>query len=146
MENLNNAQIKEVVNKVDKLHSRCRDKTKVKLYRKVLGLRSKWAKEINENNDIVLAMMLKALGSDCPYCGNLIDIKNISLDHMVPLERGGVSYKNNVEIICTKCNIRKGIMTDKEFAWIMSKIDSMKEEPRDYILQKLSSRGYSSFG
>lgn len=40
----------------------------------------------------------------CVYCGNT---KNLSLDHLIPLSKGGAHSLNNVVIACVSCNCSK---------------------------------------
>ena len=44
---------------------------------------------------------------ECYYCAKKFDVENLSMDHLVPLVRGGRSTKNNVVVACKKCNSEK---------------------------------------
>ena len=44
---------------------------------------------------------------ECYYCGNKFDVDNLSMDHLVPVVRGGRSTKSNVVVSCKKCNFDK---------------------------------------
>jgi len=46
--------------------------------------------------------------SRCQYCGNRFPTSEMSLDHVVPLSRGGETSWTNVVCACTDCNKRKG--------------------------------------
>lgn len=50
--------------------------------------------------------------SKCPYCPST---DNLSIDHILPLSRGGTHTEDNVELVCLPCNIRKGTKTKEEF-------------------------------
>lgn len=41
----------------------------------------------------------------CQVCGSR---KNLSVDHIIPESRGGVSHPDNYQTLCKKCNSRKG--------------------------------------
>ncbi len=43
----------------------------------------------------------------CPYCERELNGSNKSLDHMIPLSRGGAHGLRNVLISCRECNLRK---------------------------------------
>ena len=52
----------------------------------------------------------------CPMCGRLIPQGKRHVDHMIPLSRGGLHVPENLEIMCKKCNLKKGAMrTDEIF-------------------------------
>ena len=44
-------------------------------------------------------------GHTCQYCGSASDL---TLDHVLPISRGGRTAWNNVVCCCRKCNARKG--------------------------------------
>jgi 5-methylcytosine-specific restriction enzyme A len=50
----------------------------------------------------------------CAYCGKRISARELTLDHVVPLARGGRSVKGNVVAACKECNNRKKLMTPAE--------------------------------
>lgn len=60
----------------------------------------------------------------CLYCGCAMMLEGAperqsnrcTLDHMMPLSRGGVDHWDNVVACCNTCNGRKGDMTVEEFA------------------------------
>ena len=43
----------------------------------------------------------------CHYCGNKFAPKDLTIDHLVPLVRGGRSTKGNLVPACKECNTRK---------------------------------------
>jgi len=43
----------------------------------------------------------------CHYCGQRVPPKELTLDHVVPLARGGRSSKNNCVPACKTCNTKK---------------------------------------
>ena len=43
----------------------------------------------------------------CHYCGKSVPPKELTLDHLVPLARGGKSTKGNCVPACKECNNRK---------------------------------------
>jgi len=50
----------------------------------------------------------------CQYCGDKFPTNELSLDHVVPLSRGGLTVWTNVVCACTRCNKRKGGRTPHE--------------------------------
>lgn len=51
----------------------------------------------------------------CHYCGRKVAYKNITMDHLVPLARGGRSTKDNLVPSCKKCNNLKKSMLPLEW-------------------------------
>ncbi len=43
----------------------------------------------------------------CYYCGKDFDPAFLTMDHLVPVVRGGQSIKNNLVVACRKCNSKK---------------------------------------
>jgi 5-methylcytosine-specific restriction endonuclease McrA len=43
----------------------------------------------------------------CHYCGKQVGAKALTMDHVVPLARGGRSTKGNVVPACKDCNTAK---------------------------------------
>jgi 5-methylcytosine-specific restriction protein A len=43
----------------------------------------------------------------CYYCGNEVPPKELTMDHIVPIVRGGKSVKNNLVPACKDCNNKK---------------------------------------
>lgn len=65
--------------------------------------------------------MAKAQGRLCAYCGQTMTFRprcpnTATIDHMVPLGRGGPDRRSNMLAACYDCNHRKGEMTLAEFA------------------------------
>ncbi len=50
----------------------------------------------------------------CHYCGGKFDFKNMTMDHIVPISRGGKSAKGNIVPSCKKCNTNKKYYTPAE--------------------------------
>jgi 5-methylcytosine-specific restriction protein A len=47
----------------------------------------------------------------CHYCGHKFKPSEITMDHLVPLARGGESSKNNLVPACKQCNAQKKLST-----------------------------------
>ncbi|WP_028584443.1 HNH endonuclease [Desulfogranum mediterraneum] len=43
----------------------------------------------------------------CYYCGEKVGFKNLTMDHVIPLARGGRSTKDNLVPCCKDCNTKK---------------------------------------
>ena len=51
----------------------------------------------------------------CHYCGGRFGRTELTMDHLVPLARGGRSTKDNLVPACKDCNNRKKVMLP--FEW-----------------------------
>lgn len=43
----------------------------------------------------------------CHYCGGKFPVRDLTMDHLVPLVRGGRSTKGNLVPACKDCNTKK---------------------------------------
>ncbi|MBN2655086.1 MAG: HNH endonuclease [Nitrospirae bacterium] len=60
----------------------------------------------------------------CSYCGRKFNPPELTMDHIVPLIRGGRSTKNNIAVCCKECNNRKRHMLPMEWSeYLESKCD-----------------------
>jgi len=50
----------------------------------------------------------------CHYCGGKFAPDKLTMDHIVPVARGGRSNKGNVVPACAACNKTKGVLTPAE--------------------------------
>jgi 5-methylcytosine-specific restriction endonuclease McrA len=74
--------------------------------------------------------------SRCQYCGHRAPTRELNLDHVIPLSRGGRSTWQNVVCCCLKCNSRKGNSLPQEAGMRLVKTP---KKPRWHPLVKLSS-------
>lgn len=51
----------------------------------------------------------------CAYCGQHRNIKYMTVDHIIPLSRGGTDSLGNLQCTCKKCNGLKEDMLPNEF-------------------------------
>ena len=52
----------------------------------------------------------------CYHCGEHFTSAELTMDHLLPIARGGVSNKRNCVPACKACNTRKGNKTRAELA------------------------------
>lgn len=55
-----------------------------------------------------------ALGR-CHWCGNTFPPDELTMDHIIPLTRGGKGSRNNVVPACKECNSRKKYLLPMEW-------------------------------
>ncbi len=64
----------------------------------------------------------------CQYCGTVLGSSELTLDHVVPRSRGGVSTWENLVACCHSCNRRKGNQSPTEAGM------KLMREPRTFTL------------
>lgn len=58
---------------------------------------------------------LRDCGQRCVYCATHLDHRTATLDHVVPLARGGAHDPGNLVVACAPCNRLKGELPPFEF-------------------------------
>ncbi|MES2767941.1 MAG: HNH endonuclease [Bdellovibrionota bacterium] len=51
----------------------------------------------------------------CYYCEKKFSKDNLTMDHKVPIARGGTSSMNNIVCCCKACNTKKKSLTSVDF-------------------------------
>lgn len=60
----------------------------------------------------------------CHYCGRTFAPKDLTLDHIVPLIRGGLSTKGNCVPACKECNNRKKDLLPLEWEEYLRRLEN----------------------
>jgi 5-methylcytosine-specific restriction enzyme A len=58
----------------------------------------------------------------CWYCGQKVGYHNLSMDHVIPLSRGGRSTKDNLVPSCKECNNKKKSLLPVEWDEYMDQL------------------------
>ena len=61
-------------------------------------------------------------GHHCELCGREIGVNEFTVDHIIPLARGGTNDMNNLRCLCHECNTMKGRLLDSEMNRTMTKL------------------------
>ena len=64
---------------------------------------------------------------ECYYCGGAFEPSELTMDHIVPLARGGKSTKGNIAACCKECNSKKKYMLPTEWDEYLTGIKENKE-------------------
>ena len=63
----------------------------------------------------------------CWYCGQKVGYHNLTMDHVIPLARGGRSTKDNLVPCCKECNTKKKNALPVEWDEYMDELQQRRE-------------------
>lgn len=75
-------------------------------------MRKKIEKEGFKLTEVLKRKVYDLQGRKCVICGSE---EGFHIDHKIPLFRGGKTVINNLQVLCSKCNLQKGAFTMEEF-------------------------------
>ena len=55
----------------------------------------------------ILIRVVRRDDSTCQECGTKLLDKDIEIDHIIPLSKGGATSENNLRVLCSECNKKK---------------------------------------
>ena len=70
--------------------------------------RRSWPKPLRER-------LRREQGGKCVYCGVRVTLTFSHVDHVIPVAQGGTNDEWNLQLLCPKCNGRKGDRNDQEY-------------------------------
>lgn len=78
-------------------------------------LRVKWlSKKLHKSVHFSRCSVLARDNFSCAYCGNHFPADKLTLDHIVPVSKGGARSWENIISACFKCNHRKANRTPEQ--------------------------------
>jgi 5-methylcytosine-specific restriction endonuclease McrA len=80
----------------------------------------------------------------CQYCGRKFHTSELSLDHITPRSRGGLSNWTNIVCCCIECNTHKGGRTPAE-AHMKLINEPVKPKRSPVVTLRLSNKKYASW-
>ncbi len=83
-------------------------------------------------------------GHLCQYCGRHYPIHQLSLDHVIPRSRGGMTTWENIVCACLTCNVRKGGRTPHEAKMTLVR-RPIKPKRNPLLALKLDNPKYESW-
>jgi 5-methylcytosine-specific restriction endonuclease McrA len=79
------------------------------------------------------------LNVGCRWCFTKITPQNMSIDHMLPICRGGLYTIENCGVICMDCNMRKSIMNDEEYEILRDALLLMPVNVASHVYRRLKA-------
>ena len=62
----------------------------------------------------------------CYYCNRMVGREKLTMDHLVPLSRGGKSKKGNVVPACKECNNKKKYLLPVEWEEYLNSLQDIR--------------------
>lgn len=63
---------------------------------------------VQEQKAIEKHQLYREQGGRCAGCAKSFERRNLELDHVVPRSKGGSDHGENLQLLCSDCNRRKG--------------------------------------
>lgn len=103
----------------------------------------KWASELGIDRARVptrpeIDAWLRLQAAVCPYCEVALTPKTYTIDHLIPLARGGRVEFDNLSPACKRCNDTKGEMTAAEFRQLRAMVLTWEDKGKN-VLARLRS-------
>lgn len=124
-------------------HTRNKPQSKCKPCAKAIGLKQSYSQK--RANAIAAADDRTLTGSVvgalfagtkiCPCCNKAMNWEDKTLDHWVPISKGGLHSQSNAIVLCRSCNSRKSDMSPSEW------LDKIDKDARERVLAKVKSLG-----
>lgn len=69
----------------------------------------------------------RCASGECYYCRKKVKSRDLTMDHIVPLIRGGRSTKGNVVPVCKECNDKKKYLIPLEWEEYLERLRKEEE-------------------
>lgn len=94
--------------------------------------------------DSIRYQVLMESGGRCALCGATKNERPLDVDHIKPRSKGGMTVRENLQVLCSKCNRSKGNKDDTDFREFKPADSDARclfcgEEIRERIVEDLGS-------
>lgn len=104
-----------------------------------LSTRSKkYGVECNVTIEELIQLMYDNYGTPCKYCGKILKIDNMVVDHIIPISKNGSSNIENLQIICKTSNGVKGSLTEDNLNLLLEWLNTVPEDLKKDITTRLA--------
>ena len=69
-------------------------------------------------------------GTQCGGCMTKLPLRNLTVDHIKPLEKGGSDRPSNLQLLCGTCNSMKGTGTQRQLVRKLEQQKLVKAQPK----------------
>lgn len=66
--------------------------------------------------------------SRCYYCNKIVPSSELTMDHLIPLIRGGKSIKSNLVTACKECNNNKKYLLPTEWQEYLNNLNNQSDD------------------
>lgn len=82
-----------------------------------------------------LILKVKAENDTCYFCGKRLnaDSNLRTIEHLTPVNRGGLTVESNLAVACKECNSKKSDMTEAEFYMYLKEEEHLTEDINEKI-------------
>lgn len=94
------------------------------------GRMTRWQRK-RERKQALKKLVWTRDGGSCAYCGESLEFRNATLDHLIPKSQGGSRGPENVVLACLECNREKGKRFSKSHLELAAEIIRRERDPRD---------------
>lgn len=80
--------------------------------------------------------------TQCVYCGEPLTADTLTIDHVIPLSRGGTNFERNKAPACRPCNFEKAQLTAEEYLRMRGDPEEMEAYKRA-LHDEMSRNGWA---
>lgn len=78
----------------------------------------------------------------CAICGRSVKFKESTIDHIIPIAKGGTNYMDNLQLACDECNgVKSNLTTERLFEKIWELFMHNKKEIIKIQIHKALTKG-----
>ena len=135
----------KMIRKIRKFHGHMWRRAYEMMKKKPSALRSTLKRRSLKSNvhfnvrlGVLKTLLFSAYGKQCKYCKEALVYRNMVCDHKVSMTSGGESVAENLEIICRRCNTRKGPLSTGQYIKLLQFLRRQNGLVHEYVLRKLA--------
>lgn len=127
--------------KLDHLRHRVFQARSANIFRHQKELAAKAGRTLDYDLGGLRGIIAESVGMICAYAGEMITERNFSLDHDVPISRGGSFGLENLRVVSMRGNETKGKLTRPEYVALLCSLDMMGAEAKQDVLRRMRAGG-----